>query len=120
MPALLYGEIEDERRIQLNVQYADSWAITDIQDRLKFCTPDIKPDKNGLVFAPLDWVSLTQIVHSFPDTDRFLWAPGPNLSAWIYQEAIRRSCRGDLLGPQPAREPMPHQTAGAIAIGMNG
>src|ERR1700722_16972910 len=119
MPTVLYGEIHDAKRIELTSN-SEVYDRQDIQDRLKFCTPDIKPDKEGRVFAPLSWVSLTQIVHSFPDADRFSWCPGPQLSAWIFEEVIRRSCQGDLLGPETARTPMPHQSAGAIAIGMNG
>ena len=119
MPTAIYGEIVDSKRFELTAE-CNGNDRQDIQDRLRFCTPLITPDKEGRVFAPLSWVAITQVVHSFPDTDRFTWVPGPILSAWIFEEILRRSCQGDLLGPETARKPMDHQSAGAIAIGMNG
>jgi SNF2 family DNA or RNA helicase len=121
MPAVVYGELSaDGRDIALHTDTDNAWDIQDIVDRLKFGTPDFKPQEDGSVHVRLSWVAVTQIVHSFPDTDRFKWVPGPLLSKWIVDEIINRSCQGDFTGETPFREPMDHQTAGAIAIGMNG
>lgn len=117
----IYGELDEAGAlIELSVETANAWDIQDIQDRLRFCTPLFSTSDEGHLTVPLSWAVVTQIVHSFPDVNRFKWVPGPRLSDWTVKEIINRSCQGDLLSSEHARLPMSHQAAGAIAIGMNG
>jgi SNF2 family DNA or RNA helicase len=84
------------------------------------------PGDPGSWRLPLTWAAVTQLAHSFPGAPRWdgtpglTWAPGPRLCDWLIAEIIRRSCEGDFTGEPPAREPMAHQRAAAVAIGMNG
>lgn len=117
----VFGELDEASgKIVLFDDSGNDHDRKDIGIRLSVCTPKFSPTKDGPLLVPCSWEAVTQIVHSFPDKHRYRWCPGPKLSAWLVQEIIRRSCQGDLLGEKPSREPMAHQSAGAIAIGMNG
>ena len=90
-------------------------------------TPNFNPTPDPNVMAvPLSWAVVTQLAHGFPGglswdgREQLKWVPGQRLSEWLIAEIIRRSCDGDFTGQPPVREPMKHQTAGAVAIGMNG
>jgi SNF2 family DNA or RNA helicase len=121
MPAIVYGELDPvSGKIVIFDINADEWDRKEIGVRLSTCTPAFEETEAGPLLVPCSWEVVTQLVHSFPDRHQFQWTPGPKLSAWLIEEIIRRSCQGELLGEKPYREPMPHQSAGAIAIGMNG
>jgi SNF2 family DNA or RNA helicase len=89
---------------------------------LRNLTPNFNPVSADTMGVLLSWTAVTQLAHNFPGlTPQSLsWVPGPQLSEWTIVEIIRRSCDGDFTGQLPAREPMKHQRAGAVAIGMNG
>lgn len=94
---------------------------------LQAMTPAINPTANPEVIAvPLSWSAVTQLAHDFTGEPAWdgrpglAWTPGEQLCKWLLAEIIRRSCDGDWTGEKPAREPMAHQRAGGIAVGMNG
>jgi SNF2 family DNA or RNA helicase len=94
---------------------------------LRTLTPNFNPGATPDVMqVPVSWAAVTQLAHAFPGGEhwdgspRLQWVPGPVLCEWVMTEIIRRSCDGDWTGRRPVREPMAHQRAGAVAIGMNG
>ncbi|HEY1700825.1 MAG TPA: DEAD/DEAH box helicase [Trebonia sp.] len=94
---------------------------------LQAMTPAINPTANPEVIAvPLSWSAVTQLAHDFTGEPAWdgrpglAWTPGEQLCKWLLAEIIRRSCDGDWVGEWPKREPMAHQRAGGIAVGMNG
>lgn len=129
MTAPVYGEIEDGNHILIRVGGTD-WDAQDAAPLLQTMTAkcsEVK-DENGRPYpdrltVPLTYPNVTQLSNLFkgsrfgPDLH---WTPGPELSAWIIAEVMRRSCQGDFAGEKPLLDPMPHQYAGAVAIGMNG
>jgi SNF2 family DNA or RNA helicase len=120
----VYGEIDGENII-LNLPEADDWVLSRVADLLHTMTPLVSFTPEGAPSIPLSWVTVTQLSHLFtgkPDYSgqALQWVPGTDLSRWIIEEVVRRSCQGDLLADKPKRAPMTHQSAGALAIGMNG
>jgi SNF2 family DNA or RNA helicase len=89
---------------------------------LRNLTPNFNPVSADVMGVLLSWTAVTQLAHNFPGLtpQSLTWVPGPQLSAWLVEEIIRRSCDGDLIGETPARMPMKHQRARGAAIGMNG
>jgi SNF2 family DNA or RNA helicase len=94
---------------------------------LQNMTPAINPTANPEVIAvPLSWSAVTQLAHDFTGEPAWdgrpglMWTPGEQLCQWLLAEIIRRSCDGDWTGEWPKREPLKHQRAGGIAVGMNG
>jgi hypothetical protein len=94
---------------------------------LRNLTPNFNPTANPDVMAvPLSWAAVTQLAHGFPGGLTYdgypalTWLPGAELSRWLMSEIIRRSCDGDFVGEWPKLDPMRHQLAGAVAVGMNG
>jgi len=94
---------------------------------LRNLTPNFNPTGNPDVMAvPLSWAAVTQLAHGFPGGLTYdgypalTWLPGAELSRWLMSEIIRRSCDGDFVGQWPKLDPMQHQLAGAVAVGMNG
>jgi SNF2 family DNA or RNA helicase len=97
---------------------------------LRRLTPSVNPTSHPEVYAvPLSWAACTQLAFGFPGElawdgrPGLTWTPGAALSEWIFTEILRRSCEGDFTGQPPVREPgkepMKHQRAGAVAVGMN-
>jgi SNF2-related domain/Helicase conserved C-terminal domain len=120
----VYGELEDGC-IVLSLPGADDWQLQAAATLLHSMTPLLETRPDGNLQVSCSWVAVTQLSHMFngkPDWngDALQWTPGPMLSAWIIEEILRRSCEGELVGEKPRREPMSHQSAGALAIGMNG
>lgn len=119
----VFGELDPvSGKIVILTNASNDWDVRDIGIMLSLMTPKFHSTKDGPVLVPVSWEAVTQLAHTFPPdgTRKFKWVPGAKLSAWIIDEIIRRSCQGDLLGETPKRPPMDHQSAGAIAIGLNG
>ena len=126
--SVVFGELDPTGEfIHLTVTGADSYALDQCATVLRSLTPAVNPTGNPEVMAvPVSWAAVTQLAHSFTGTPRWdgspglTWLPGPELGNWLIAEIIRRSCDGDWTGQPPVRDPMNHQRAGGIAVGMNG
>lgn len=119
----VYGELDEKSgKIVVLTNASNDWDVRDIGIMLSLMTPKFHTTKEGPILVPVSWEAVTQLTHTFPTngTRKYKWVPGVKLSKWIFDEIMRRSCQGDLIGEQPKRPPMPHQSSGAIAIGLNG
>lgn len=119
----VFGELDPvSGKIVILTNASSDWDVRDIGIMLSLMTPKFHSTKEGPVLVPVSWEAVTQLAHTFPTdgTRKYKWVPGEALSKWIIEEIIRRSCEGDLTGEKPKRSPMPHQSAGAVAIGLNG
>lgn len=120
--AILYGEITSDRRdiVLMGVNGAD-WEYQEITANLQLITPLLrKSDPPGAILVPATWATVTQVAKTFELTPHIQWTPGPGLQQWIMAEILRRGATvTPLAHPETSREPMPHQLAGAFAIGTN-
>ena len=123
----VYGEVSPDGTQLLVACRGDAHAKSRFADVLRSLTPAFGPTDDGDVMAvPLSWAAVTQLAHAFTGAASWdgspglHWTPGPGLCQWLMAEIIRRSCEGDFTGEKPALEPMPHQVAAAVAVGMNG
>lgn len=125
--SVVFGELSpDGQRIQVTVT-GDDHDKSECAGALRTITPAVSATAHPDVLeVPLSWAAVTQLAHSFrggvtwDGRQALTWVPGARLSDWLIAEVIRRSCEGDFTGEKPARDPMSHQRAGAVAIGMNG
>lgn len=118
----VFGELDDRGAILVTCT-GDDHDRKQVASVLRDMTPNITPTDNPDVMAvPLSWAAATQLAHGFPGppVTELHWLPGPQLSNWLIAEIIRRSCEGEFTGERPLLEPMKHQTAGGVAVGMNG
>jgi SNF2 family DNA or RNA helicase len=124
----VFGELDPAGAfIQVTCTSQDSRDRDQCAAVLRSLTPAVNPTVHPEVYAlPLSWAACTQLAFRFPGEPAWdgrpglTWAPGAALSEWIFTEILRRSCEGDFTGQPPARDPMKHQRAGAVAVGMNG
>lgn len=123
----VFGELDPATRRILVTCPGDDYDRDQCAAVLRGMTPAFNPaEDRNVMSVPLSWAACTQLAHGFPGTPSYdgreglRWVPGPWLSDWLIEEIIRRSCEGDFTGEPPALEPMGHQRAGAVAIGMNG
>jgi SNF2 family DNA or RNA helicase len=123
----VFGELDQSGQFILVTCTGDARDTDQCAGVLRSLTAAVNPTQNEHVYAvPLSWSACTQLAHSFTGEPAWdgqpglSWAPGAALSAWLFAEILRRSCEGDFTGQPPARVPMAHQRAGAVAVGMNG
>jgi SNF2 family DNA or RNA helicase len=122
------GELTEGGLLKVALGGGNDWDAEFMGTRLRSLTPAFEAVKGEplAMTTGLSWAAVNQLARAFPgarseaDSRPLAWTPGPLLCSWIMGEAVRRSCEGDFTGQPPAREPMTHQVAGAIAIGMNG
>ncbi len=119
----VYGELDETGQRILVSCDGDDIDLNQCAAVLRNLTPAFNPTGDQRVMSvPLSWTAATQLAHGFPGLTpaSLRWVPGPMLSEWLIAEIIRRSCEGDFTGKPPVLEPMKHQRAAAVAIGMNG
>lgn len=118
----VYGELDGAGTSILVTSGGDSVDINRCVEILVSLTPHLVPTPDPHTMSmPLSWAAVTQLAHAFRGGEwGGQWMPGARLSNWLIEEIIRRSCEGDVTGQDPKLEPMAHQSAGALAIGMNG
>jgi SNF2-related domain/LAGLIDADG-like domain len=123
----VFGELDPTGQHILVTCTGDDHDLSTTASVLLGMTPNVVPTQNPAVMAvPLSWASVTQLAFGFPGTPAYdglpglTWVPGEQLGKWLMAEIIRRSCEGDWAGEWPKLEPMKHQRAGGIAVGMNG
>lgn len=125
--SVVFGELDESGTVLHVTCTGDDRDRSQCASVLTSLTPNFNPTADPNVIAvPLSWAAVTQLAHGFPGGTTYdgyealKWVPGTRLSQWLLAEIIRRSCEGDFTGQLPVREPMKHQTAAAVAIGMNG
>ena len=125
---LVLGELSpDSQFIHISCD-GDAYDLKQVAGTLATLTPNFGPlnERPEVMAVPVSWAAVTQLAHAFPGGPRWTgdpgltWVPGEQLSLWLVDEIIRRSCDGDFTGKLPALEPMAHQRAGGVAAGMNG
>lgn len=97
MAAGVFGEIAaDGKRIVLVVA-GDDFELDRAAAALRHMTPLCSPTKpkSGALTAPLTWVTVTQLGHTFDGGSLGQWFPGPKLNAWILDEFTRRTTVAD-------------------------
>lgn len=125
---LVLGELSLDGRFIHITCAGDALDLKQVAGTLQTLTPNFGPlnDHPEIMAVPCSWAAVTQLAYAFPGGPRWTgdegltWAPGQRLSMWMIDEIIRRSCEGDFTGRLPALEPMAHQRAGGVAVGMNG
>ena len=122
------GELDESGSwLDVTCYSGDAHECSRVADVLRVLTPAFAPTDNGNTFrVPLSWAAVTQLAYAFPGGTGWdgrpglTWVPGARLCGWLMAEIIRRSCEGGFTGRPPVREPMAHQVAAGIAVGMNG
>lgn len=125
--ATVFGELDPSGQF-ITVQVADAGdhELNQAAAVMRAMTPNFNPVSETALQVPLSWAAVTQLACAFTGAAGWdgrpglKWVPGPELSAWVMVEIIRRSCQGDVTGKPPQLTPMGHQSAAAVAIGMNG
>lgn len=124
----VYGELDETGQFIVVTVSGDDYDLSQAADAIRVMTPAFNPvpEQDNTLAVPLSWVACAQLAHSFPGGTRWdgsqslTWTPGPELCDWTLKEIMRRTGEGEFTGLVPALEPMKHQRAAAIAIGMNG
>jgi SNF2 family DNA or RNA helicase len=127
MSAVL-GELDPSGQfIHIQVVGGDAYELDQAASVLRGLTMHANPTATRDVMSvPATWAAVTQLAHGFPGgqawdgREALTWTPGPLLCDWMIAEILRRACEGEAAGQAPALDPMKHQSAGALAIGMNG
>lgn len=125
--SVVFGEISPDGAFIHVTCTGDEHDQAQLAAVLTAITPAVNPTGSRAVMAvPLSWAAVTQLSGNFTGESAWKgreglrWVPGQALCDWMIVEIMRRSCQGDFTGRPPARDPMKHQHAAAVSIGMNG
>jgi TATA-binding protein-associated factor len=127
----IYGDIDpaDDSKMLIIAQGANDWQLDAIDRVMKIMTPAFERLKEPRFVWKVakTWACVAQLGSVFQESQGsdewghgYKWVPSGELSKWIVDEIMRRASDDKPVGEDPARSPMSHQSAGAVAIGMNG
>lgn len=117
--ALVFAECIPGDKIAV-IANGDDWTVADAATKIAHVTPLLKQSKPpGALIGPKTWACVTQLAYAFQGGPH-RWSPGPQLSAWITDQLIRRTSTPEWSLETAGWAPMEHQKTGALAIAATG